>query len=93
MMLCRKKSRSGLKLPPVLKQLLDPGAWRRLEEIIDLEVGPGKNGEKFVVVLRPIRFDIQPADASSFDVGYREMKDRDPEIFEFFSQDEKFSLG
>ena len=59
-------------------------------EVNDVELGRGEDrGKIAVVVNHPFR-----SDRSVLPEGilYREMRDRDPELFEYYTADEQFSL-
>ncbi len=76
-------------LPPELKVLFDAEIAAG-NELNDVEVGFGPDAGKVAVVVNyPFRAKVSPLPAG---VMYREMKDRDPMIFEFYMADEKFSL-
>jgi hypothetical protein len=76
-------------LPEGLKHLLD-SELAAGNEVTDVELGSGEDEGKVAVILNyPFRGDrgLHPSG-----VRYRELKNRDPMIFEFYTSDGKFSL-
>jgi hypothetical protein len=77
------------RLPPGLKQLLD-AELAAGNNIIDMEIGPGDaEGRATLVLKHPFRTDVASPPASVF---YREIKDNEPLIYEYYTADEKLSL-
>lgn len=77
------------RLPPELKQLLD-AELAAGNEVIDLELGRGPDQGKVALILNhPFRCRQGAAPAG---IKYREIKNADPLIFEFYTPGGRFSL-